>query len=522
MTIRFSLLAGVATLALLSASADAKPFRYATSGDLLGLDPHLNNEALTNGFKGNVYEGLVVRAPDLKLEPGLATAWSQTSPTTWRFTLRQGVKFHDGSPFTADDVVFSVARFNHPNSTMAPAAPGIVSARKVDDNTVELTTKAPDPIVLQGLPFLFIMSKSWSEKNASADPGAGASPTTYANLNANGTGPFKVKERVPDQQTVLLPHGGWWGKPAHNVTEVVYRPIKADATRLAALVSGEIDMMFPVAPQDKQRLESTPGIRVLQGQGVMTVFFGLDQGRAELLDMPGTGKNPLKDKRVRQAMYQAIDMDSIVRVTMRGAASPTGLLIAPGIEGFDAELNKRYPFDPDASKKLLTEAGYPDGFPITLDCPNDRYVNDEAICQAVTAMLARVGVKVKLNAQTKALHFAKAGKPGNYNTSMYMLGWIPGTFDAHHVLVNLMTEGGIWNAGMYKNPKVEELTKAVGLEMDPAKRKAMMIEALKIHKEDFGHIPLLQQATMWGVRDTVAKIEQSPLDFVYLKDVVMK
>ncbi len=162
MTVRFSLLAGVAALALMSAAADAKTFRYATSGDLLGLDPHLNNEALTNGFKGNVYEGLVVRAPDLKLEPGLATSWTQTSPTTWRLVLRKGVTFHDGSPFTADDVVFSVARFNHPNSTMAPAAPGIVGATKVDDFTVDLTTKAPDPIVLQGLPFLFIMSKSWS------------------------------------------------------------------------------------------------------------------------------------------------------------------------------------------------------------------------------------------------------------------------------------------------------------------------------------------------------------------------
>jgi len=517
-----TLLAGAAALALWGAGADAKTFRYATSGDLLGLDPHLNNEALTNGFKGNVYEGLITRSPDLKLEPGLATSWTQTSPTTWRFTLRKGVTFHDGSPFTAADVAFSVKRFNHPNSTMAPAAPGIESATVVDDFTVDLKTKAPDPVVLQGLPFLFVMSKGWSEKNASADPASGANPTSYANLNANGTGPFKVKDRVPDQQTVLIPHAGWWAKPQHNLTEVVFRPIKADATRLAALVSGEIDMMFPVAPQDTQRLTGTPGIRILTGQGVMTVFFGLDQGRAELLDMPGTGKNPLKDRRVRQAMYQAIDMDTIARVIMRRAAQPTGLLIAPGIEGFDAELNKRYPFDPDGAKKLMAEAGYADGFPITLDCPNDRYVNDEALCQAVVPMLARIGVKVRLNAQTKALHFAKAGKPGNYNTSMYMLGWIPGTFDAHHVLVNLITEGGIWNAGMYKNPRVEELTKLVGTEMDPVKRRAMMQEALKIHKDDFGHTPLLQQATVWAARDSVGTIQQSPLDFVYLKDVVMK
>jgi hypothetical protein len=179
---------------------------------------------------------------------------------------------------------------------MAPAAPGIEAATVIDDSTVEIRTKAPDPVVLQGLPFLFVMSKAWSERNASADPASGANPTSHANLNANGTGPFKVTGRTPDQQTTLAPHAGWWGKPAHNLTEVTFRPIKADATRLAAIVSGEIDMMFPVAPQDVQRLASTPGVRILTGQGVMTVFFGLDQGRAELLDMPGTGKNPLKHR----------------------------------------------------------------------------------------------------------------------------------------------------------------------------------------------------------------------------------
>jgi len=522
MRLRSILLASVAVLALSPASGDAKNFRYSTSGDLLGLDPHLNNEALTNGFKGNVYEGLVKRAPDLATEPGLATSWTQTSPTTWRFTLREGVTFHDGSPFTAEDVVFSVKRVLHKNSTMAPAAPTLADARVIDAKTIELVAKAPDPTFLQGLPFIFMMSKTWAEKNGSLEPGEGAAPTTYANSNTNGTGPFKVTGRTPDQQTTLVPHDKWWDKPKHNLTQVVFRPIKADATRLAAIISGEIDMMFPVAPQDIQRLSSTAGVRVMQMPSLMTVFFGLDQRRAELLDMPGTGKNPLKDKRVRQAMNMAIDIDSIVRVVMRGAAVPTNLLFAPGIGGFDAELNKRPPFDVEGAKKLMAEAGYANGFPITLDCPNDRYVNDEALCQAVVPMLARIGVKVNLNAQGKALHFAKAGKPGNYNTSMYMLGWIPPTFDAHHILVNLIGKDGIWNAGGYANEKVWQLTDQAATEMDQGKRIAMIKEAVKIHGEEYGHMPLLHYSAVWALRDTVASMRQSPMDFVFLNEVMMK
>ncbi|MGE0724705.1 MAG: ABC transporter substrate-binding protein [Alphaproteobacteria bacterium] len=523
------LLLGAAVLAAFaSASADAKTFRYSTSGDVNGLDPHLNNEGPTNAMKNNLYEALVFRNWELKYLPSLATSWEQTSPTVWRFKLRQGVKFHDGTPFTAEDVIFSFKRNSHEQSDMRTAGATVEEVRKVDDQTIEIVTKGPDPVLLQNLPNVFIMSKKWSEDHKVATPVRGiVGNETYANLHENGTGPFKLLDRVADTRTVLVPNADWWGKVEHNLDRVEFKPIANAATRVAALLSGEIDMIFPVPLQDIERLKRTSGVRVLQGPELRTIFLGMDQHRAELLDMPGSGKNPFKDVRVRRAFYQAIDINAIHRVIMRGASTPTGLMIAPGITGFAKDLNDRYPFDPEGAKKLLADAGYAQGFTVTLDCPNDRYVNDEAICQAIVPMLARVGVTVKLNAQTKSKHFDKIGARQNWNTSFYMLGWTPDTYDAHNMLFNIVTldsgpGSGSNDSGRYTNPKVEELTRRIGVEVDQEKRNKLIWEAMKIHKEDFGHIPLHQQALAWGVRDSVAYIPQPPNDSVHVRFVKMK
>ncbi|MGE0723657.1 MAG: ABC transporter substrate-binding protein [Alphaproteobacteria bacterium] len=521
-----ALLAAAAVVAL-AASSDAKTFRFSTSGDVIGMDPHINNEGPTNAMKDNIYEGLVLRGPDLKVSPGLATSWTQVNPTTLRFNLRQGVKFHDGTPFTADDVVFSFSRIRGDQSDMKTYVTGVKEVRKVDANTIEFVTEAPDPVLIQNLGLFHIMSKSWSEKHNTTLPLRGANAESFANRNTNGTGPFKQLDRVPDTRTVLVPNPDWWGKPEHNLTRVEFRPIANAATRVAALLSGEIDMMFPVPLQDVPRLKRTAGIKVMEGPELRTIFLGFDQNRDELLDMPGSKKNPFKDVRVRRAFYQAIDINAIHRVVMRGASTPTALMIAPGIAGFSKELNDRYPFDPDGAKKLLAEAGYPNGFPVTLDCPNDRYVNDEAICQAVVPMLSRVGIQIKLNAQTKSLHFDKIGLKEGRKTSFYMLGWTPGTYDAHNMLFNIITlnsgtGSGAWNSGRYTNPKVEELTKQIASEIDTEKRTKMIHEAMKIHKEDFGHIPLHQQALAWGVRDSVATILQPANDAVMPKFIKMK
>ena len=507
--------------------ADAKTFRFSSSGDINGLDPHVNNEAPTNAMKNNLYETLIFRDYELRLLPALATEWKLTSPTTWQFKLRQGVTFHDGTPFTADDVVFSVKRNQHEQSGMRTATTTIKEVKKIDDLTVEIVTIRPNPILDQDMTSLFIMSKAWAEKNNTATPVRGiVGNESYANTHVNGTGPFKMLDRVPDTRTVIVPNEKWWGKPVHNLTRVEFRPIANAATRVAALLSGEIDMMYPVPLQDIPRLQRSAGVKVLQGPELRVVFLGMDQHRPELLDMPGSGKNPFKDLRVRRAVYQAIDSNAIHKVVMRGASVPTALMVGPGVTGYAKDLDQRYPFDPDGAKKLLAEAGYPSGFGVTLDCPNDRYVNDEAICQAVVPMLARIGVQVKLNAQTKSKHFDKIGSRADFNTSFYMLGW--GTYDTYDALFNLvMTRealpgSGSNNSGRYSNPKIDELTKQIATETDQEKRNKLIHEALKLHKEDFAHIPLHQPPLAWATRDTVASLPQSPNDYVMVRYVRMK
>ena len=521
------IISAVAAAALATgAMANAKTFRYSTSGDILGLDPYTNNEGPTNTMKSNLYEGLIHRSHDLSLHPALATDWEQTSPTMWRFNLRKGVTFHNGNDFTADDVLSSLARIRLPASNMTFAVASIEKVVKVNDHAIDIITKYPDPTLLLNLPLFWIMDKEWLEANDAFTIEEGATVKTFANLNVNGTGPFMLDEWVPDTRTVLVPNPNWWSTPTHNLTKAIFTPIGNSATRVAALLSGEIDLMYPVPLQDVPRLENTAGVDALQGPELRTIFLGFDQHRDELLDMPGTGKNPFKDVRVRKAFYQAIDINAIKRVVMRNAATPTALMIAPGINGFQKDMNKRFPYDPEAAKKLLAEAGYPDGFPLTLDCPNDRYVNDEAICLAVIPMLKRIGIDVKLNAQTKSLHFQKIGRKEGWNTSFFMLGWTPGTYDAHNPLLQLMSldgDGqGTWNCGRYTDPRVEELTDLIASETDVTRRNAMIREAYEIHKNTVGHIPLHQQALAWGISSKVKDVKQRPQNDVDLRYVIMK
>jgi len=520
------ILMGVAVT--LAGLAEAKTFRYATTGDVLGLDPHANNEGPTNTMKGNLYGRLLHRKADLSLEPDLATKWEKLDATTWRFSLRQGVKFHNGNDFNADDVLFSYKRQTQESSDMSFALATVKEIRKVDDYTIDIITKGPDPILLLNMPIFYIVDKEWIEANNAFEVVRASGSTNFANVNTNGTGPFKLVEWVQDTRLVLEPNENYWNKDgvAHNITRAVFTPISNDATRVAALLSGEIDLMYPVPLQDVNRLENDPNASALQGPELRTIFLGFDQWRDESLDMPGTGKNPFKDKRVRQAFYQAININAIKRVVMRNAATPTGLMIAPGINGFQEDMNDRPAYDPDAAKKLLAEAGYPDGFPVTFDCPNDRYVNDEEICTAVIPMLERVGIKVTPNFQTKSKHFNKIGKAENNNTSFFMLGWTPGSYDALNPLMQLMSTGkpghGDWNCGQYNHPRVAELTEMIKTEMDESKRNAMIREAFQIHKDDFGHITLHQQALAWGVRsDTVKSVIQRPFNDVDLRYVIM-
>ncbi len=501
--------------------ANAQTLRIGNQGDALSLDPHSLNESLQLSVTGNVYEGLIGRGKNLEMIPLLATSWKQTSPNVWRFELRKGVKFHDGTPFTADDVVFTMARAAGDGSDMKSYTNEIKEVRKISDHVVEFETKAPFPILPDVLALVYIMSKKWSEDNQATKPvDRRKGIENAASFRANGTGPFRVRERQPGVKTTFARNPGYWGSIESNLTEVVYTPIGNDATRVAALLSGEIDVMEPVPLQDVARVNASGKAKVMQAPELRTIFLGMDQSRDELQFSSVKGKNPFKDKRVRQAFYQALDIEGIKKTVMRGASAPTGLMVGPGVNGFFAEQNKRLPFDVEAAKKLMADAGYGAGFDVTMNCPNDRYVNDGEICQAVAANLSRIGVKINLQAETKGTYFPKILRR---DTSFYMLGWTSSTYDAHNVLNALIrcanpNGAGQFNLGSYCNPKIDELTVKIQSETDKSKRDAMIKEAFQMHQDDIGHLPLHQQALAWGVGSKVKLVQKADnfMDFRYI------
>jgi peptide/nickel transport system substrate-binding protein len=490
--------------------AEAKTLRWAGRGDPQTMDPYSQNENLTNNINGLVYDTLVLRDRDLKIIPGLATSWEQVNPTTWRFKLRQGVKFHDGTPFTADDVVFSFQRATEDTSQIRAYARASGKPRKIDDYTVEFVTEGPNPIELEHVVTIFIMSKQWSEKNKAVKPLDFKNKEEMITArNANGTGPFALKSREPDVRTHLVRNNDWWGwkdakKFDGNVTEVIYTPITNDATRLAALVSGNVDLINDPAPQDVPRLQKTDGVKVIEGFEQRIVFIGMDQGRDELLYSNVKGKNPFKDKRVRAALYHAVDIDAIHKATMRDLSKPSGAMTPSPVQT-TPEIEKRFAYDPAQSRKLLAEAGYPNGFEVTLDCPNNRYVNDEKICQALAAMWTKVGVNTKLVTMPRAQYFPKLEK---LDTSLYMLGWGGGSFDAIFTLQPVLSTfsgkgDGDYNYGRYADPKFDAIVAEVKVEMNPDKRLALIRRALEIQRNEMYHLPLHRQVIPWASRANV-------------------
>ena len=506
-------------------SAQAATFRFSNQGDPVSMDPHSLNESLQLSFLNNIYESLVGLDKNLQPIPGLATDWKQTSPTVWRFNLRKNVTFHDGTPFTADDVIFSYQRALADGSDVKTYVGSVASINKIDDFTIDVVTKTPYPILPNNFTRWFIFSKKWCVDNKAEKPvDKRKGIENYASFKANGTGPFRLKSREPGTRTVLVKNLNYWDKVEGNVDEAIFTPIGVSSTRVAALISGEIDMMEPVPQQDIARVNAGANTRVLQGPELRTIFLGMDQKRDELLYSNIKGKNPFKDKRVRQAFYQAIDIETIKSKVMRGASTPTGEMIAPGVHGFVPELNKRLPYDVEAAKKGMADAGYAQGFEVRMNCPNDRYVNDSEICQAVAGMLARINVKVNLQADPKALYFPKIL---SRDTSFYLLGWTPSTIDAHDTLNSILgtpdnaTGRGQFNLGAYSNPKVDELIDKIQSETNQPKRDAMIAEAMKLHEDDIGHLPLHQQALAWGVKKNVTLVQMATNDNL-LKWVVVK
>ena len=512
------------TLACLGTTASAVTLRIGNQGDALSMDPHSLSESLQISVNENVYEPLVTRGRDYKLAPALATDWKQTAPTVWRFNLRKGVLFHDGTPFTADDVIFSYDRARGEGSDMKSYVGQVKEMKKINDHQLDIVTKAPFPILPELFTHFDIMSKKWCEANQATKPvDRRKGIENAASFRANGTGAYRLRERQPNVRTTYVRNGNYWGKIDGNVDEVIFNVIGNDATRVAALISGEIDVMEPVPVQDVDRLKTASNLKVLQGPELRVIFLGMDQKRDELQFSNVKGKNPFKDKRVRQAFYQAIDVEGIKRTVMRGAATPIAQMFPKQVNGYAPDLEKRLPYDVEASKKLLAEAGYPNGFEVSMNCPNDRYVNDGAICQAVAANLARANIKIKLEVETKGTYFPKILRR---DTSFYMLGWTASTVDAHNVLYPILSspgEGGRgqFNLGAYSNPKIDDLTEKVASETDQKKRNEMIHEAIKLHQDDIGHIPLHQQALNWGAKKNI-ELVQLPANEMVWKYITVK
>ena len=515
-------LSAVAALAIALAAplSDAKTLRWSSQGDYLTADPMAQNELLTNSINGHVYESLVERGKKLEILPALAASWKQTSPTVWIFNLRQGVKFHDGSDFTADDVVFSIKRLQGTTSNFRVYGNAVGEPRKIDNYTVELTTPVPNPVMLEMLAnSLFMMSKAWCEKNkVEKTQDFTNEKEAYTARNAMGTGPYILVSRDPDVKSVFKKNPNWWGLKAGkdywdgNVDDIVNTPIKEGGTRMAALLAGNIDFVLDPPVQDVDKLKQEKSVKVLEGRENRIIFLQMDQARDELLYSNVKGKNPFKDVRVRKAFYQAIDENAIYKAVMRGLAVPTAInLPNPEKAGIPKSMDKRYPFDIAASKKLLAEAGYPNGFEVGMDCPNNRYINDEKICVAVAGMLSKVGVTVKVNAIPRAQYFPKAQR---MEISFCMLGWGGATTDAIFTLQPVLHSrndkgDGDYNWGNYKDDKFDAMIDEAKGDTDPKHRQETINKAMQYFHDQVFMIPLHLQVIPWAERVNTSVIHRA-------------
>ncbi len=478
----------------------AKTIKWSMQGDSLTLDPHAQNEGPTTQVSRQVYEALVTRGLDMSIGPQLATKWKAVDPNTWYFFLREDVKFSNGQQMTSEDVVFSILRAKQPTSDFKEYISTISGVKAIDNYTVQIKTSKPNPILLNQLSNIFIMSKQWSTDNFVIAPqNWDAGQETFSATNAMGTGPFKITLREPNTKTVFKKNSKWWGNVEHNITEIQLLPIKNAATRVAALLSGEIDIVTDAPVQDLARITASAGHKVESTPQMRTIFLGMDQA-ADKLRSGNTGDNPFKKKEVRQALYQAIDIEAIKKKVMRGLSEPAGIITFPGVTGYTKALDKRLPYDVNAAKKLLADAGYPNGFDVELRCPNDRYVNDEAICTAVVGMLGKIGVNVNLFAQTKSKHFKELkDDQGDF----YMLGWGVPTLDSHYVFHYLYESGASWNKVNFSDADVDAAIRVMEGEVDLDKRNAAIAKAWKIVRDNIAYLPLHHQVISWASKTNV-------------------
>ena len=495
-------------------SATAETVRWARAGDGITMDPHAQNEGPTHALNHQIYDSLLQRDMSGAIIPSLATDWSALpdNPKIWRFNLRKGVKFHNGASFDSEDVVFSLNRAMADGSEMKELLSSIKEVRAVDSHVVDIETNGANPLLINNLTNMFMMDKGWSEANDVMTPhDVAKGETNFATMNTNGTGAFMLVSRSVDEKTVLKANPDYWGKNMYpnQVTEIIYTPIQSSATRVAALLSGEVDIIQDVPVQDLGRVSSTDGLKLATAAQNRVIFLGLN-----------TVEGPTAELKVRQAMNIAINRDSIKKVVMRGQSDPTGVIMPPFVNGWTEKLNEYPAYDLDKAKALMSEAGYSNGFDIVLNCPNDRYINDEAICQAAVGMMAQIGINVTLDAKPKAQHFpiAKGGE-----ADFYMLGWGVPTFDSHYIfnyLVHTQTDDrGSWNPTGYSNAEVDAMIVSLESETDLSKRNDTISKIWANVQDAQMYLPIHNQVLNWGMRSGI-EFDVQPEDqphFQFLK-----
>jgi peptide/nickel transport system substrate-binding protein len=406
---------------------------------------------------------------------------------------------------TASDVVASLRRASVPNSPYASVTHMILEVSQTGEDRVDIKLRGPDPVLINNLAGVAILSEAWMRAHDAmepADPARGR--TSHTSVHANGTGPFRLVSRQPDNQTVLERHDGWWDRATHNFDRVVYRPIASDATRIAGLLSGQLDLITPTPVQDVDRFRRESSVKLVEAQDLRVMFLGFNVAPEHTTE--GGGANPLADVKVREALASAIDVASITRTVMRGLTTPSHTLLAEEIQGYDPALaTPRAPFDPDRARRQLAAAGYPDGFTIGFDCPVDRFIGGERPCQAIAAMLARVGVRVNLNTMR---YTAYSQKFLQNHSDLWILGWAnTPQLDGFSILNNVFrtrnARNGSWNAGGYSNPAFDAVVARAAVEMNPPTRQRLLTEAFRMERAAFWSVPLYREPMIVAMRSNL-------------------
>ncbi len=514
--------AGVVIACSAVSTVTANTLKWGAARDLDSLDPYSYGSTFNLAFLNHVYEALIRYDDKFNITPALAESWEATSPTVLRFHLRQGVKFHNGATFSADDVVASMTRVSDEASPLKGNLPAFKAVRKVDDFTVDIEMTHPYPLMLNDLTNIFIFNRQWLVDNNSLKPTDAVKKVEgYATHHTNGTGPFMLESYRPDTKTVLVVNPAWWDKPKHNLTRIEFTPIASAPTRVAALLSGDINFTENAPLQDLDRLRASPDVKVLASTELRTLYFGFNY--ADKL-LSGDSPNPLKDLRVRKAMYMALSPDLLQKRVMRGLSRTTGALVAPSIPGYLPSQDERLPFDAAGAKKLLSEAGYPNGFTVSLVCSNDMFVNEEEICQAASSMWARIGVKAVLSSGPRALQNPRRSK-GEFDVTIH--GWAnEPQVDALSILLQVIHSrtgaAGGFNWGTWGDAKLDGEIDQASAEMDRARRLPMMSQILQELHDDVRFIPLHQQPMVWAVGKNVENTLQMPDNKARLWTIQMK